>query len=147
MAKRKPDVIQRFVKQIERNSNKLKKDLKRFSKNAHLPHNLDELAGELRRSAASVASEVEHYLHEISRGAKSAAAAGKQAITKAKPAKRRSSAKKGARKAAKKSARKTAKKATRKAAKKTARKTAKKTTTRKTAKKTTRKAAKKRARS
>ncbi len=137
MAKRKTDGIQKFIKKIERTASKLKKDLKRFSKNSRLPHNLDELAGELRRSAASVASDIEHYLHDMTDAAKSAAS-GPRKASKARAAKKRTgAAKKRTRKAAKKTTRKTAKKPVRKAAKKTTRKAAKKTT-RKTVKKRTR---------
>jgi hypothetical protein len=119
MAKRKPDVIQRFVNQIERNARKLKKDLQRFSKNADLPHKLDELAGELRRSAASVASEVEHYLHDLRSGAAKAGKAAEKSVRKA----ARKTPRKTAKKAATKRARKTAKKATKRTVKKRARKT------------------------
>lgn len=113
MAKRKPDLINRIVDQVEKNATKLRKDLRRFSRNTDLPHKLDEIAGELRRGAASVAAEVEHYLHEL-RAPKTATAG-----------KRRPARKKGAKKTAKRSTA-TAKRTRKTAAKKRTRKTAKK---------------------
>ncbi len=136
MAKRKTDGIQKFIKQIERTASRLKKDLKRFSKNNRLPHNLDELAGELRRSAASVASDIEHYLHDMTAAAKAATSGTAKKRTRKTAKKRSAAAKKTTRKTAKKPARKTAKK----------RSAVGKKTTRKTAKKATRKTAKKRTR-
>ena len=130
MAKKKPAVIEKFVKQIERNAKQLRKDVKRFSKNTDLPHNLDELAGELRRGAATLASEIEHYLHEVRSGlqqprdkagkktAKKATASRKKKTTKrATSARKKASNTKTTVRGAKKRASSTrAKKATRKRA-------------------------------
>ena len=68
MAKRKEVAIKRFVSDVERNANRLRKEVQRFSRNVDLRHDLDELAGELRRGAAAAAAEVEHYLHDLRRG-------------------------------------------------------------------------------
>ncbi len=67
MPKKKADAIQRFIKDVEANAARLRKDLQRFSKNVHLPHDLEELSSDLRRGAAVVAAEIEHYLHHIRR--------------------------------------------------------------------------------
>ena len=115
MAKRKPDAIKRFINQVEKNATKLRKDLKRFSRDTDLPHKLEEIAGELRRGAATVASEVEHYLHDLRTQMKSTTR------------KRRTARKKTAKKTARKTAKKTAKKGTAKRRRKTAAKRTRKT--------------------
>jgi RNA polymerase primary sigma factor len=101
-----------LIKNVEKAAKQLRRDIRKQYKAA--PKSWDKAAGQLRKGALDVQTQLEKYVRDIGIGGAKK--------TKKRPA--RKTAKKATRKTAKKATRKTAKKKTRKTAKKSARKTA-----------------------